>query len=156
GLDIDLDLGDMAGVGVSEGVGAPVDIALETRLEACREAVARRALENTRELGELDRKLGCADDTHLAILELEVVLSTFEDVARKLLGLAGYHARGKQHGGSGRYHLAARKRTKPERDARGVTRHHADLIGAQSQLIGSDLRERGLQALADRGRACED
>ena len=63
-----------------------------------REAVARRAFENARELAELDRKLRCADDPHLAICNLEIVLSRLQHVARELFRFLRHRARGKQHG----------------------------------------------------------
>ncbi len=83
------------------------------------------------------------------------MLGRFENMARELLGLAGDRACGQQHGGAGGHHLAAREGAEPERYTRRIAGNHADLVGAQAELVGRDLGERGLQALADRGRACE-
>ena len=47
GLDVDLDLGDVAGIGIGERIGAPVDAGVEAGIDAGREAVAGRAFQDT-------------------------------------------------------------------------------------------------------------
>ena len=50
GLDVDLDLGDVAGVGVGQRIGAVHDVGFEAGIDAGRKAVARRALQDARDL----------------------------------------------------------------------------------------------------------
>ncbi len=98
GVGIDLDFRDMAGIGVGERVGAPIDIGVEARLDVRREAIAGRAFEDAREFTEIDRKLRRADDPHLAVCDLEIVLRRLEHVARELLRLLSNRSCREEHG----------------------------------------------------------
>ena len=107
------------------------------------EAVAGRAFEDARELAELDRKLRRADDAHLAVRDLEIVLGRLQHVARELLRLLRDRPRGQQHGRAGGDGLPAGKGAEPERHAAGIAGDHGDVLGAQAELAGANLRERG-------------
>ncbi len=118
-------------------------------------AVAGRAFEDAREFAELDRELRRADHAHLAVRDLEIVLGRLEHMARELLGLVGDRSGGQQHGRTGGDGLAAGEGAEPERHAAGIARDDGDVLHAQAELAGANLRERGAQALSDRGGAGE-
>src|SRR5204863_8431237 len=83
-----------------------------------------------------------------ALLPLEIVGRGLEhrggDVLRLLLHLAG-----RDRGGRARYRRrAAAVGAEAERGAVGVAVHDLDVLGRDAELLGHDLRERGLVALA--------
>ena len=97
GFGIDLDLGDMASIGIGQRIGAPVHIGIEARRDVRREAIAGRAFEDARKLAQFDRKLRGTDHAYLATDQLEVMLGRFQHVAGELFGLLGHRARGEQN-----------------------------------------------------------
>ena len=75
-------------------IGALLEVNCETDFVARSDDFKQLA----RDLAQLDVELGRADDANLAVLKLEVVLVSLEDMACDLLGLLGHRLGCKHHG----------------------------------------------------------
>jgi hypothetical protein len=74
----------MAAIGIGQPIDAESRAGIEAGIHALRKAVTRRAFENARQFAELDGKLRCADDAHLAVDDFEILLGRFQHVAGEL------------------------------------------------------------------------
>ena len=155
GLEVDLDLGDVAGIGIGERIGAPIDVGLEAGIDVRREAVAGRALEDARELAELDRKLRRADHAHLAVDELEVVLGRFSTWLASFFALSAT-ARAASSTDEPAVTVWRLAKAPSPSDTPPVSPGTTVMSSrAQAELAGANLRQRGAQPLPDRGGAGE-
>ena len=120
-----------------------IDVGFEAGIDAGRKAVARRALQDARDLGELDVELRRADDAHLAVGEFQIVLVGLQHVARDLLRLVGDRLRREMHRRAGGHRLPAGEAAEAERHAGGVAGHDLHLVD-----VDAELRSRAICAIA--------
>ena len=101
-----------------------------------------------RDLLDCLRPIRCALDEELARLPLEIVLRRLEQVRGELLRLVAHFARC-DRGRRSRHRCRARRvRAEPVRRVVSVALLDGDVLGRYAELVGHDLREGRLMALA--------
>ena len=100
-----------------------------------------------RDLAELDVELRRAEDAHLAVNQLKIVLGGFQMCHATFFALVGDGHRREVYRRAGGDGLTAGETAEAERIRRGVARHHLHLVDTDAELGRRDLRHRRAEAL---------
>ena len=156
GLDVDLDLGDVAARGVGGLVGLEVDGRFEAGIAV---GGHREAVHADGEIGDLAERLlhaGRALHVDRAILQFEVGLRDLHHFRGDLFDLGCDFDGGEMGRVAGIDGRARGERAHAQRDPAGVASDDRNVLERHAELIGDDLRERGFVALSvRRGASCQ-
>ena len=148
GLDVDLDLGDVAARGVGRLLRLEIDGGLEPRIAV---RGHREAVHADGEIGDLAQRplhAGCTLHVHCAVLQLEIGLRHLHHLGGDLPDLGSALDGSQMRRVAGVDRRARGERAHAERDASRVARDHRHVVDLDAELICDDLGERGLVALA--------
>ena len=151
-LAVDLDDGHVAAEGVDELRRSEEVGRLQPRVEAVGEVIGVGALGD---LGEGEAPSGYPLHLVTAVDHRDVPRRRLEHVGRHLAGLLPHLARGPQDGGAADGEAPAPAGAIAHGRVGGVAVAHDDLVEGDAEVVGDDLGEGRLVALAVGGRACE-
>ena len=153
GLDVDLDLGDVRAVGIGRLVGREVAGVLEARRRPARHREARHAdRDSPRSRGSSASRRSRRPWRSRPRARCRPRRTSIICAANCLI-FSATCADGEMHRRAGIDRGARGERADAERGRRGVAGDDRDVVGRAAELIGGDLRERGLVRLALRRRA---
>ena len=146
GARIDVHHTEVRAVGVGQVLRVVADLGVEPALDAVGQIAG--AVRAHRDVLDGHRRRRVPLDVERALLPLQVGDRNLEHARRDDLGLVA-HLAGHQCGGRTRDRCRpAAVGAQPERRLVGVAVHHLDVVGRDAQLLGDDLSERRLVALA--------
>ena len=153
GVLVDLHLADMAAAGIGEVLRVVERGLVEAGFKLLDRVVVRH-VGGERHLAQRFRLIGTGDG-ELAVLELDVIERGFHQMGGDLLALGDHLVHRLDHRGAADRQAATAVGAHAERDLGRVAVHHIHLVDRHAELVGNELRERRLVALAVAVRAGE-
>ena len=156
GLDVDLDLDGMAANAIGERGRHEALHAFEPRLEIARHGIAGHARHRFGDFAQREPAAGRAGDLDAPVAHLQIARARLQQMSRDRQRLLAHGDRRHVHRGAGGDGLPAGEAALAVGDDRGVAGDDRDIVRRHAELLGADLRQRGLDALPHRHRAGVD